>query len=169
MMGIRGVSSIRAFRTCVIPTHSATAIRAASSSSPQVKAPTESYTERMGKTGRPVSPHVTVYRFPIVSISSITNRVTGVMLSAGVTGIGALTLMGIDAPSMMQTIGATPIAPILKFAVAFPLTFHYLGGVRHIIWDHQPDQLTNEDVSRSSYQLFACSGVISVALAFMKF
>lgn len=128
-----------------------------------------SYSERMAKTGRPVSPHVTVYRFPIVSISSITNRVTGVLLSVGVTGIGALTLAGVDAPALMHTIGATPFAPILKFGVAFPLVYHYLGGVRHIMWDKAPDSLTNDDVSKSSYLLFGSSGLLSVVLAFVRF
>ena len=45
-------------------------------------AASELYTERQAKLNRPVSPHVTIYAFPIVSISSITNRVTGVMLSS---------------------------------------------------------------------------------------
>lgn len=129
----------------------------------------ESYTERMVKTGRPVSPHVTVYRFPIVAISSIANRVTGVMLSVGVAGIGALTLAGADTSSLMQALGATPVAPVFKFAVAFPLVYHYFGGVRHIMWDLQPDRLTNEDVSKSSYLLFGASGAVSLVMAFVKF
>ncbi len=37
-----------------------------------------SYTEKQDKTGRPVSPHVTIYKFPVTALSSITNRVTGV-------------------------------------------------------------------------------------------
>ena len=60
----------------------------------------ESYTERQAKkglvfakftcdfsepnlTGRPVSPHVTIYKFPVGAITSITNRVTGVALTIG--------------------------------------------------------------------------------------
>lgn len=43
----------------------------------------ETYSERQAKKGRPVSPHVTIYKFPVVALSSITNRVTGVALSAG--------------------------------------------------------------------------------------
>merc|ERR1719267_432488 len=66
------------------------------------------YTERMAKTGRPVSPHVQIFAFPIAAISSITNRVSGV-------------------------------APLAKFVVAFPLVYHYLGGVRHVIWDNKPE------------------------------
>jgi hypothetical protein len=41
------------------------------------------YTEEQMKKGRPISPHVTIYKFPAPAISSITNRTTGVMLSAG--------------------------------------------------------------------------------------
>ena len=43
----------------------------------------ESYTEKQAKLGRPVSPHVTIYKFPITALTSITNRVTGVALSVG--------------------------------------------------------------------------------------
>jgi hypothetical protein len=45
------------------------------------------YSERMAKLGRPVSPHVTIYAFPVVALSSITVRVTGVLLTIGTTGI----------------------------------------------------------------------------------
>ena len=43
----------------------------------------ETYTEKMAKTGRPVSPHVEIYAFPIVALSSITTRITGVALTVG--------------------------------------------------------------------------------------
>ena len=43
----------------------------------------ESYTEKQAKLGRPVSPHVTIYKFPITAISSIANRATGIALSVG--------------------------------------------------------------------------------------
>lgn len=43
----------------------------------------ETYSEKQAKKGRPVSPHVTIYKFPVVALSSITNRVTGVILSGG--------------------------------------------------------------------------------------
>lgn len=43
----------------------------------------ETYTERQIKLGRPMSPHVGIYRFPPVALSSITNRITGITLSIG--------------------------------------------------------------------------------------
>ncbi len=85
-----------------------------------------SYTEKQDKTGRPVSPHVTIYKFPVTALSSITNRVTGVgiiilllcwysiyfilmlycfiALTAGITGIGVVSLLNGDAPLLMQGI-----------------------------------------------------------------
>lgn len=33
---------------------------------------------------RPISPHVSIYKFPLPAISSITHRITGVSLTAGI-------------------------------------------------------------------------------------
>ena len=53
------------------------------------------YSERMAKLGRPVSPHVTIYAFPIVALSSITVRITGVLLTLGTTGIAGTNYVSI--------------------------------------------------------------------------
>ncbi len=45
----------------------------------------ESYTEKQQRLGRPVAPHVTIYKFPMAAVSSITNRITGIALSVGTT------------------------------------------------------------------------------------
>jgi hypothetical protein len=42
-----------------------------------------SYSEKMDKTGRPISPHVFIYRFPTIAISSIMVRISGIMLTVG--------------------------------------------------------------------------------------
>jgi len=113
----------------------------------------------MKKTGRPVSPHVTVYAFPVAAISSITNRVTGCALAFGAAGLGAAELVGGSgtALTIMQTIGQQGplMAASAKFCVAFPVSYHYLGAVRHLLWDAKPELLTtNEEVEKSSYILF---------------
>mmetsp|Transcript_29984 Transcript_29984/g.41193 ORF Transcript_29984/g.41193 Transcript_29984/m.41193 type:complete len:172 (+) Transcript_29984:252-767(+) len=128
---------------------------------------TESYTEKQAKKGRPVSPHVTVYRFPVAAITSITNRVTGVLLTVGITGIGGLALVGADISSLLPILGSHfLLGPVAKFGVSFPLVYHYLGGVRHLLWDQMPDSLlTNESVTQSSYLLAGSSLAISGALA----
>lgn len=94
---------------------------------------------------RPLSPHVFEvggykphYKMPLAAISSVTNRATGVMLSvgAGAAGWTALTVgdLGVAIESFKQ---AYPLLVFpAKFAVAFPLVYHYLGGLRHLYWDH---------------------------------
>lgn len=55
---------------------------------------------------------------------------------AGVTGAGAIALTG-DLPAAVAAFKSA--APLLvvpaKAAVAFPLVYHYAGGLRHVIWD----------------------------------
>lgn len=128
-----------------------------------------SYTERMSKTGRPVSPHVTIYAFPITAVSSIMNRFTGVALCVGVYGIAGSSLLGMDVVSLTNALGNSLIGPLAKMAVSFPLVYHYLGGVRHIVWDNMPSLLETKDVSTSSYLLIGGSAVITLGLAFVKF
>jgi len=132
----------------------------------QTAVTTESYTERQANKGRFVSPHLTIYKFPITALSSITNRVTGVLLTVGVTGIGALSLAGIDVPSTLSLIGTTSvIGHVAKFAVAFPLIYHYGGGLRHLLWDRYPQMLDTKQVEQSSYILIGTSALLSIGAA----
>ena len=89
---------------------------------------------------RPLSPHVFEidykqmhYKMPLAATSSIANRVSGVMLSVGFGAAGFLSLSG----DLGATIAALKDAyPLLvypaKFSVAFPLSYHYLAGIRHL-------------------------------------
>lgn len=129
----------------------------------------ESYSDRMKKTGRPVSPHITVYAFPTVAISSVTVRITGCLLSIGLGGVAATALVGgVDAPATLTgMIAASSWAPLAKFSVGFPLIYHTLGGVRHTIWDNYPEYLSNAAVEQSSWALFGASGVLSLGVSFL--
>lgn len=116
---------------------------------------------------RPMSPHVTIYAFPLAAIASITHRVTGVALCVGVYGIGFGALAGMDVAGAMACLGASSIGPLAKFAVAFPLSYHYLGGVRHIYWERNPAGLSPDTQRQSSIALIAATGVISGGLMFV--
>jgi succinate dehydrogenase (ubiquinone) cytochrome b560 subunit len=123
----------------------------------------------MKKTGRPVSPHVTIYAFPIAALSSITVRVTGVALSFGAMGVGMLELFGGTGTSLsvFQDLGGAYgplVAAGAKFSVAFPCVYHYLGAARHFAWDEKPELLTNIGVEKASYALYGASLFISGGL-----
>jgi succinate dehydrogenase (ubiquinone) cytochrome b560 subunit len=115
-------------------------LRAQSAAFSAIPTPRPKYTERQEKLGRPMSPHVTTYAFPAVAISSITQRVTGVLLSVGVGGVAA-----------------------------FPLTYHYAGALRHTLWDRKPEtMLNNKDAEKSSYLVMGGSTIVAAGLAAMS-
>lgn len=123
----------------------------------------------MNRTGRPVSPHVTVYAFPVAAIASISTRLTGIMLSFGAFGLGGLDLFAGAGSSLelMQSLGSSGVlvAAPAKFAVAFPVVYHSLGALRHFVWDYFPDKyLNNEAVPKSSVALIGSAGVLSLGL-----
>ena len=125
----------------------------------------------MKASGKPVSPHVMIYAFPIAAISSITNRVTGTALSLGCTGLGLLELLGGSGTSywVMESIGSQGflVSSTAKFGVSFTVLYHYFGAVRHIAWDYSPDYLTNQDVEKASYLLLGGTTVLSAATMFV--
>lgn len=125
----------------------------------------------MKQTGRPVSPHVTIYTFPITALSSITNRVTGSAMAVGAFGLGGLELLGGSGTSLyvMETIGSQGflVAAGAKLCVSFPLTYHYCAALRHFAWDFNPNLLENVAAEKSSYALFAVPTVLSLGLSLM--
>jgi succinate dehydrogenase (ubiquinone) cytochrome b560 subunit len=126
----------------------------------------------MKQTGRPMSPHVTIYAFPPVALSSITNRVTGIAMAGAFAGLSTVELLlgSGSALELTQAIGSSSsvlVQSAAKFGVAFPITYHYLGALRHFAWDAKPDLLTNSDVEKSSYQLLGAATVVAGALMFI--
>ncbi|CAD7698242.1 unnamed protein product [Ostreobium quekettii] len=129
---------------------------------------------------RPLSPDVFElegwnphYKFPNGALSSITNRGTGVVLSAGCIGAGLVALTG-DVPATVDVIKSSWLLCFpAKVGVAFPLLFHYLGGLRHLYWDvaKHGDQVEKKGplevkaVDQSSIALFAGSAAVAVILA----
>lgn len=122
----------------------------------------------MKDSGRPMSPHVTIYSFPVTALSSITNRATGCALSFGCLGLGILDIFGGAGTSLhvLQTIGNDSgilIGAAARFVVAFPITYHYAAAIRHFYWDSKPATLTNDDAAKTSNLMFAVPTLLSAA------
>ena len=73
-----------------------------------------SHKEKNEALGRPLSPHVTIYAFPLAAIASITHRVTGFGLTVGVYGMALNTLFGGNTALLMETIGNSSIGGLAK-------------------------------------------------------
>jgi succinate dehydrogenase cytochrome b subunit len=88
--------------------------------------------------GRPLSPHLQVYRPQLTSVLSILHRMTGVALA-----VGTLLLVwwliaaasGVDAFSTVQSVIGSWIGRLLLFGWSFALFYHLANGIRHLFWD----------------------------------
>ena len=87
---------------------------------------------------RPLSPHLTVYRWPVTMTMSILHRITG-----GALYVGALIvvwwLMAAATSERYFTfvdgIVGSWFGLLVLFGFTWALFHHMLGGVRHLIWD----------------------------------
>ncbi len=89
-------------------------------------------------TNRPTSPHLQVYRLPLTGIISITHRMTGVMLSAGLiffVYIVSAVAGGSTAYAAMQDLMSVWLIRLMYWGFIYALFFHLCHGVRHLIWD----------------------------------
>ncbi len=90
------------------------------------------------RSGRPLSPHLQIYRWPITMAASITHRATGMALATGTLFL-AWWLMaaasGPDAYALFARAAANPIGEVIIFGFLWALSFHLLNGVRHLAWD----------------------------------
>ena len=58
----------------------------------------------------------------------VLNTLSSMTVIIGLTGIGGAALAGVDTSNALSILGSLYlIGPVAKFAVAFPLTYHYLG------------------------------------------
>ena len=87
---------------------------------------------------RPLSPHITVYRWAYTMTLSILHRVTGVA--------SAVTLLGFVLWLVSASLGADAYAAILPLLISVPckallalavaaLIYHFCNGLRHLAWD----------------------------------
>ena len=75
-------------------------------------------------------------------------------------------LGGSDAPSNFASgLASSSLAVPAKFAVGFPLTYHFLGAVRHAVWDKTAQGFTNAQMLQSSYALIGASTAIALGLS----
>ncbi|NWQ72466.1 C560 dehydrogenase, partial [Neopipo cinnamomea] len=94
--------------------------------------------EKNTRSNRPLSPHVTIYKWSLPMAMSITHRGTGVALSLGVSlfGLAAL-LLPEPFPHYLAQVRALSLGPALlcsaKFLLALPLSYHTWNGIRHLV------------------------------------
>ena len=92
----------------------------------------------MSNRTRPLSPHLTIYRWPLTMILSILHRATGVSLSVGLI-IFSVWLFAIAFGEQYFTffvyIFSNWIGRFLLVVWTFAFFFFFFNGLRHLYWD----------------------------------
>ena len=87
---------------------------------------------------RPLSPHLSVWRFQLPAVMSILHRATGVALSTGTVLIAGWLIAlaaGEEAFALASVIMAHPLAQLVLFGYSVVLFYHMCNGIRHLSWD----------------------------------
>lgn len=92
----------------------------------------------MSNTERPLSPHLSIYRWPITMTLSILHRITGVALSMGLILLAywlvAVANGGADY-DQLNSLLSTVIGRACLIGWSFAFFLHLANGVRHLVWD----------------------------------
>ena len=87
---------------------------------------------------RPLSPHLTIYRWPISMTLSILHRITGVAMSVGfivfVLWLEAIAYDAVSFDAVMKVLRSF-VGQLMLFGWCFALFFHLANGIRHLIWN----------------------------------
>jgi succinate dehydrogenase / fumarate reductase cytochrome b subunit len=112
---------------------------------------------------RPLSPHLSVYKFKYTLLSSILNRLTGLGLTAGLLVLAywlTAASRGHEVYARATAILSHGLFKLVFAAFLFAFSYHFLAGLRHLVWD------TGHGLERRQSQKSAwLVGVGSIVLA----
>jgi succinate dehydrogenase / fumarate reductase cytochrome b subunit len=87
---------------------------------------------------RPLSPHVTVYKWTYTMTLSILHRASGLALSVALVGLVGWLLAAAAGPghyaAAMRVLASLPFKCLIALAL-LALCFHFANGLRHLAWD----------------------------------
>ncbi len=87
---------------------------------------------------RPLSPHLSVWRWHITMASSIFHRATGFALYVGALLAAGWAVSLASGPvaygRYMSLLGSIP-GKVVMFGLTLSIFFHLANGIRHLVWD----------------------------------
>jgi succinate dehydrogenase / fumarate reductase cytochrome b subunit len=113
---------------------------------------------------RPLSPHLQVYRLPMLAILSILHRATGIALSVGALYLATWVIYAASnakSYEMFQAFNASIVGRIVLGGWLFSAFYHLCNGIRHLFWDAGYG-FAIKDAERSAWIVIAISFVATV-------
>jgi succinate dehydrogenase / fumarate reductase cytochrome b subunit len=92
----------------------------------------------VNRGNRPLSPHLTIYRPQLTSITSIFVRVTGNALIVAAVMIVwwfVAAASGAEAFAVANGFVTSWFGDLVMFLSVWALWYHTFGGIRHLVWD----------------------------------
>jgi succinate dehydrogenase / fumarate reductase cytochrome b subunit len=87
---------------------------------------------------RPLSPHLTIWRWQVTMLSSIMHRATGMALSVGAIVLAWWLVSISNGPEGydgFMVYAAMPLGILVLFGFTWSFAFHFFNGIRHLAWD----------------------------------
>jgi succinate dehydrogenase / fumarate reductase cytochrome b subunit len=115
---------------------------------------------------RPLSPHLSVYRFKYTLLSSILNRITGLALTAGLLLLLYWLIaisQGPEAYAKAYVVLSQHIFKPILAGFGFAFSYHLVAGIRHLVWDTGRG-MERRQAQRSSWAIGVISVVLTLAL-----
>ena len=87
---------------------------------------------------RPLSPHLQIYRPMLTMMMSIVHRITGTALYFGMLLVAWYLIAAASGEAAFATaynVMGSILGQIVLFGFTWALFHHFLGGIRHAIWD----------------------------------
>jgi len=117
---------------------------------------------------RPLSPHLSVYKFKYTLASSILNRFAGLILSAGLA-ILVYWLMalaaGVHAYVQARALLSLAVMKVFYALLLAAFAYHLVAGIRHLVWDTGRG-LERKTAERSAWLVAWVSLVLTLILAY---
>lgn len=120
---------------------------------------------------RPLSPHLTVYRWGYTMTLSILHRVTGVALAVSLLGLVVWLIsisQGADTYAAVLPLLISVPAKLLMALTVTALIFHFCNGLRHLAWD-MGWGFERADARRSAALVVAVTAIAAAVCIYLIF
>ena len=116
---------------------------------------------------RPLSPHLTIYRPQLTSVSSIMVRITGIIALGAALIVVAWLLAAATSESafdVMEDLLDSWIGALVLLGATWSLFYHMLGRLRHVLWDfgYCPEASVSEKLAIG---MFALATILTALVA----
>jgi succinate dehydrogenase / fumarate reductase cytochrome b subunit len=115
---------------------------------------------------RPLSPHLTIWRWQVTMLASIMHRATGMALAGGAIVLAWWLVSISNGPEgydSFMVYAAMPLGILVLFGFTWSFAFHFFNGIRHLAWDVGLG-FEKQEYTLSSWAVLIATGISSVLI-----